>query len=562
MSNFESAKPLISSVVLFVALWLSVQVFPSVGSGILGFTFLAIISGILGAFFRYIYRGRRLPDNEADIVENIPGMAWISESSGRISRMNSQMRDFLQVPAGTAVVSASSIHPEDRHKTLDLWGSHHWSQKFGTHRLLGPDGHYHWFRSAVHPIRDENGAIISLWGTFIEIGDLKTAEQALRSSEENLRSILDSIPGQIVTADANGVNDYSNRIAELFYGHSFHEINGTGFTRFIHPDDVDEFVADALHRIATGTAMDRKCRQLRHDGVYRWFRMRVQPAFDGNGKVVRWYGLHTDINDEVRALETLQHAQDKLAQASQVAVLAELAASIAHEVNQPLAAVVTNSEACQLWLSADPPNVDRARTSADRIVRDAKGAADIVSRIRDLFGKKPPHKERADINDLIQEVAHLVTKKSANRGVSVNFDLDSSIPLLDIDRIQIQQLLFNILGNGIEAMQSNRAEPMTLDISSHRSGDAAIVRISDNGSGLADPRMIFEPFFTTKSDGMGMGLSICRTIIDAHSGRLWAEARPSRGAVFVVKLPLDDAASSLISACEDAAHEPGVQAGS
>jgi signal transduction histidine kinase len=120
-------------------------------------------------------------------------------------------------------------------------------------------------------------------------------------------------------------------------------------------------------------------------------------------------------------------------------------------------------------------------------------------------------------------------------------------------------LLFNILRNGVDAMQSNGAEPMTLDISSYRSGDTATVRISDNGSGLADPRMIFEPFFTTKSDGMGMGLSICRTIIEAHSGRLWTEARPSRGAVFAFELPLDVAAPPLVSARDDAAHKPGAQ---
>ena len=541
MDGIKSAKSLISTVVLLIALWILVHVYPSVGSGILGFTILAIASGLLGAFLHFFYRGRR-PETRIDSVENIPGLAWISEGSGRIISMNSRMRGFLQVPPGSLVVAAASIHPEDRYKTLDLWGTHHWSGEFGTHRLLGPDGGYHWFRSAVHRIRDQNGMITSSWGTFVEIDDLKEAEQALLSREENLRSILDSIPGQIVTADANGINDYCNRISELFYGQSFEEINGTGFTRFIHPDDVDDFVEDALHCIATATSMDRKCRMLRHDGVYRWFRMRVKPAFDENDKVVRWYGLHSDIDDEVRTLETLQHAQDKLAQASEFAGLAELAASIAHEVSQPLSAVVTNSDACQLWLSADPPNMARARVSADRIARDAKDAANIVTRIRELFAKKPPRKEPISFNEIIEDLALITRKKYSARDLVISLDLDANIPLVDADRIQIHQLIFNLLRNGVEAMRSNGEEPVTLVIRSRLAENNIIVEVSDNGLGLPDPLKVFEPFFTTKSDGMGMGLSICRSIVVAHSGRLWAEARPSRGAVFAFELPIHDRA--------------------
>jgi PAS domain S-box-containing protein len=541
MHYIKSAGPVIPTALLLLAVWLSGLLFQLVGGGIPGFASLAIYSALLGLFFYFFHWERRFPEIQCDFVENIPGLGWISGSDGKISSMSSSMRDFLKVPLGSLVVEAASIHPEDRYKTLDLWGPHHWSGEFGTHRLQGPDGSYRWFRSAVHPIRDKNGAITSSWGTFIEIEDLKAAEQALRSSEENLRSILDSIPGQIVTADANGVNDYCNRISEVFYGRSFHEINGTGFTRFIHPDDVEAFVADALHRIATATPMDRHCRMLRHDGVYRWFRMRVQPAFDDTGKVVRWYGLHTDIDDEVRALESLQQAQDKLAQASEFAGLAELAASIAHEVNQPLSAAVTNSEACQLWLAADPPNLERARGSADRIVQDAREAANIVSRIRELFAKKAPRKGPTNINEVIEDVVNLVKKKHEKRGLTINLRLDYDIQAIKADRIQIQQLIFNIVRNGVEAMRSNGEEPMSLDIGSRLTGDTVTVEVADNGVGLVDSHKVFEPFYTTKTDGMGMGLSICRSIVDAHDGRLWAQVRPSRGAVFAFELPAGNA---------------------
>ncbi|MBY3537567.1 PAS domain-containing protein [Rhizobium laguerreae] len=537
----KSVKPLILMTTLFLLLLVSAQVFHLLDYGPRGFAFAATTVAALGSLLWFTSRKRQPPERKQEFIESIPGLAWTAECDGQISSMNSQMREFLSIPSDSLSVPATSIHPEDRHKTFDLWTQQNGLGKPGTHRLLGPDGRYHWFRSVVQPVRDADGVAIWSWGTFIDIDDLKAAEDALRSSEENLRSILDHIPGQISTADGNGLHDYCNRIAETFYGHSFHELNGMGFARFVHPDDLDGYITEGWKHIKSGVPIDRPVRLLRHDGVYRWFRIRINPAFDANGNVVRWYGLHSDIDDEVRMLENLQQAQDKLAQASEFASLAELAASIAHEVNQPLSAVVTNSEACQVWLSSSPPNLDRARISADRIVRDAKEAADVVRRIRELFAQKVPHKGRISINEIIEDVVDLIRKKYSSRGLTVATSLDPGMPLIFADRIQIQQVVFNVARNGVESMQSNGEDPMTLDISSRYTGDTAIVEIADNGVGLDDPHKVFEPFFTTKTDGMGMGLSICRSIVDAHNGRLWAQARPSRGAVFAFELPIQDA---------------------
>jgi len=555
MGHLKRAQPLISTVALLISVWLSFSAKQTGGSSIPSFVFLLITAAIVGAQSYFVWRERRPPEIHPDFVENIPGLGWTSASNGQITSMSSRMRDFLNVTSETLAVPSASIHPEDRNKTMDLWDQQQISEKRDTHRLLGPDGRYHWFRSAVHPIRNSNGAIIGSWGTFIEIGDLKAAEDALRTSQDNFRSILDHIPGNIVTADGNGVNDYCNRHAEIFYGHGFHEINGSGFKKFIHPDDLEKFIADIQDVIARAVPMNQVVRQRRHDGVYRWFRMRVNPAFNERGEVVRWYGLHIDIDDEVKALESLQDAQDKLGHASGVAGLAELAASIAHEVNQPLAAVVTNSEACQVWLSANPPNHERARTISDRIVRDAKEAAEVVRRIRELFAQKAPHKGRTNINELIEDVVHLIEKKYSNRGLVINKELDEAMPLIMADRIQLQQVVFNILRNGVEAMRSNVGKPMALDITTRVDGDIAIVEVRDNGIGLADPHKVFEPFFTTKPDGMGMGLSICRSIVDAHGGRLWAEAPPSGGALFSFELPVQDAVFLQDRYREESPHE-------
>ena len=541
LDHLKSVKPLLAVVVLVTALSLSFQIYHSVG-GLPSVAFLTITTALI-CWFIFVPRLRRMPAGQPGFVESIPGLGWASDGNGRMSTMNSRMREFLKVSPNSVIVPGASIHPEDRHKTLDLLTHKHSSEKRGTHRLLGPDGRYHWFISVVQPVHDENGMFVSSWGTFVDIGDLKAAEEKLRGSEQNLRSILDNIPGHLATADANGVNDYCNRIGELFYGQSFHELNGMGFTHFVHPDDIDEYVTYGLYRIANALPFDRAVRLRRHDGVYRWFRMRVNPAFDANGKVVRWYGLHSDIDDEVRAIESLQQAQEKLANASELASLAELAASVAHEVNQPLSAVVLNSQACQAWLSADPPNLNRAQASSDRIVRDAKEAADVVRRIRELFSQKVPDKVHININKAIVDVVQVIRKKHANSGLVVNLDLDVSSPQIIADRVQVQQVLFNIVRNGVEAMQLNDEEAMTLDIRSRVAGGKVVVEVIDNGSGVVDPHKIFEPFFTTKSNGMGIGLSICRSIIDAHKGHLWAEARLTRGAMFAFELPIDDAVS-------------------
>ena len=506
----------------------------------LGATPCLVISALLGAFFHLFYSHPRAPEVPPDGLENVPGLAWIAGRDRRIAGMNSRMREFFQVPPNSLVVADTLIHPEDRQKTLDLWGPRERFAEFDTHRLLGPDGRYHWFRSAVCAIHDENGSVISSCGTFIDIDDLKAAEEKLLDSQENLRSILDNIPGQIVTSDGYGVNDYCNGITEAFYGRSFHEINGMGYARFVHPEDIDGFLAMASHHIPNAIPVDTRIRQLRHDGVYRWFRMRINPAFDEHGNLVRWYGLHVDIDDEVRALDALQSAQDKLAQASEFSSLGELAASIAHEVNQPLSSVVTNSEVCQLWLSATPPNLEKARVNADRVVRDAKDAANIISRIRELFTKKAGNKEPTDVNEVITDVVHLITKKHQRPNLAVNIELDHSIPLISADRTQLQQLVFNILRNGVEATQSNGEEPTILDVKSRLAGDAVVVEIADNGIGVSDPNKVFEPFFTTKSGGMGIGLSICRSIVDSHKGLLWAKARHPRGAVFTFALPVEE----------------------
>ena len=274
------------------------------------------------------------------------------------------------------------------------------------------------------------------------------------------------------------------------------------------------------------------------DGSYRWFQTRAEPMRDGSGRVVHWYGVDVDIDDRKKAEEALRATQAKLSQASQIATVAELSASIAHEINQPLASVVTNAQACQTWLSHDPPNLERAQATLERIIRDGHSAAEVVRRIRALFKEAAPVKALLDINQIVAEVLRVLSDELRDNVITVETDLDADLPMIEVDHVQIQQTLINLVHNAIEAMDGVTDRAKSLFLRARRQGDELLIQVRDSGSGIEDPTLIFEPFFTTKGSGMGMGLSICRSIVEAHGGRVWATANEDAGMTFSVALPL------------------------
>jgi C4-dicarboxylate-specific signal transduction histidine kinase len=259
---------------------------------------------------------------------------------------------------------------------------------------------------------------------------------------------------------------------------------------------------------------------------------------NADGTIVQWNVICLDIDGEVRAQEKLRLAQESLARASQAASLAELSASIAHEVNQPLAAIVANSNACHRWLSAEPPNVERAKITAERIIRDANSAADVVSRIRALFRQSVEPRNSAALSSIIAEARNLIAEEAARRRVRIELDIESDLPPVALDRVHIQQVLVNLIRNGMDAMDAV-AEDRLLGVRVRRKGDVVQTEICDRGAGIEFPDRIFEPFFTTKDHGMGMGLAICRSIVESHGGRLWAEKNEPHGAKFIFTLPVE-----------------------
>jgi C4-dicarboxylate-specific signal transduction histidine kinase len=271
-----------------------------------------------------------------------------------------------------------------------------------------------------------------------------------------------------------------------------------------------------------------------------------QPEVTENGEV-EFIGTVMDVTERRRAEEALRNAQTDLARIARLTTMGELVASIAHELNQPLAAVVTSGSACMRWLDRDKPDLDKARQSLSYIVRDASHAGEVIRGLRALAKKSGPQLSQLELNGAIQEVVALIGGELQRRGVSLRTALAAmDRPVLG-DRVQLQQVVLNLILNGVEAMNSVTDRPKVLAISSELIEPGAVqVVIEDTGTGL-DPstaERIFDPFFTTKSDGMGMGLSICRSIIDAHGGRLWASPRIPCGTTFRFTLPENWSASA------------------
>jgi signal transduction histidine kinase len=246
------------------------------------------------------------------------------------------------------------------------------------------------------------------------------------------------------------------------------------------------------------------------------------------------------IEMELRRSESyLAEAQARLSRATQIATVAELAASVAHEISQPLSAVVANGQACLQWLSAEPPSLTNARVAAERILRDGKDAGEVVRRIRALFKKTALEKSALNVNEVIDEVAGLIRNEAARKQMSVETDLARELPQTLGDRVQLQQVLFNLLLNGLEAMDSIVDRPRTLFIRSKlESPNFILIEVHDHGVGLTDPDKVFDSFYTTKEKGMGMGLSICRSVVEAHGGRLGTKPSQEPGTTFFFTLPI------------------------
>jgi PAS domain S-box-containing protein len=368
---------------------------------------------------------------------------------------------------------------------------------------------------------------------------LRDLYATLQSSEDRLRLVIDTIPAHAWSARPDGSVDFINQRFLEFTGRSMEDMLGWGWGSLVHPEDLTRYIGDWQAAVATGEAMESEARVRRMDGDYRWLLIRNVPLRNELGSIVNWYGTAIDIEERHRAEEALRQAKSDLAHVNRVTTMGELTASLAHEVNQPIAAAVTSANSCIRWLEADVPNIDKARAAAVRIVKDGTRAAEIISRIRLLFQKGTQQLELVDVNEVIEEMIVLLHGEATRCSISVRTELAADLPQVMGDRVQLQQVMMNLMTNSIDAMKAVD-ETRELAIKSQRAdNEQLLVAVSDTGVGLPPEQVdqIFNAFFTTKAHGTGMGLRICRSIVESHGGRMWAGDNSPRGASFYVSLP-------------------------
>jgi PAS domain S-box-containing protein len=472
------------------------------------------------------------------LVDAVPGMIAVAGTNGLQEYANKRFVDYT----GKAVEELRGfdglklIHPDEQESVTNEW-LRVWAlgQPLELdHRFRRFDGVYRWVHVRTDPLVDDQGRIVRWYGLLTDIDDQRRAEEALRHSEHHLRLLVETIPALVGRTTAEGKLDYVNRRVVDYLGLELGQLG----IQVVHRDDRYAHWLKWRHALRTGEPWESTFRLRRTDGEYRWFYQRSAPLVDGDGRVLCWYSVSFDINDSREMEEILRSTRRKLSAAMQIATVAELSASIAHEINQPLASVVTNAHAAQTWLSHDPPNLERAQTILDRIVRDGHSAAEVVRRTRALFKKTAPVKALLAFNEIVAEVLHVLSDELRDNSIIVATELEADLPMIEADHVQLQQTLINLVHNATEAMHGVTDRAKSLVLSSRRQGEQLLIQVRDNGSGLTDPTVIFEPFFTTKESGMGMGLSICRSIVEAHGGRVWAAANEDAGITVNFTLPL------------------------
>jgi len=308
----------------------------------------------------------------------------------------------------------------------------------------------------------------------------------------------------------------------------------------IHPEDRAKWQEATDRAIGEKSDYEVQFRILLRDGTVKHIHTFGHPVLDASGDLVQFVGSSMDISADKQAEEALRQAQADLARVNRVTTMGELTASLAHEVNQPIAAAVTNANTCLRWLTRERPDLEEAREAASRIVKDATRAASIISRVRLLFKKGTPQRELLDVNEAIREMIVLLRSEATRYNITLRMELAADLPRIMGDRVQLQQVLMNLIVNGIDAMKEVDAA-RRLAVKSHRTEEEEVlVSVSDTGVGLPPQQadQLFNAFFTTKPNGTGMGLRISRSIVESHGGRLWAEDNSPRGASFHFALPM------------------------
>jgi PAS domain S-box-containing protein len=478
------------------------------------------------------------------IIDAIPALVWSARPDGGAEFFNRHYQDFVGLSEEEARDWGwtAAVYPDDVKGLAATWQRIMASQAPGEAeaRLRRHDGAYRWFLFRANPIRDESGAIVKWYGVNTDIEDRKRAEQELRRSEAFLLegqrlARMGNILWNLGTGDISWTEEVY-RMFEFEPGtHITLELIGSR----VHPEDIP-MLFDMVERAQRAEEyFEYEHRLLFPNQSVKHLHLIAHRSSTDPSRP-EYVGAVYDVTRRRLAEEAFDKARSELAHVARVATLSTLTASIAHEVNQPLSGIVTNAGTCLRMLDADPPNVEGARETARRAIRDGHRASDVIARLRALFSRKEFTLESLDLNEAILEVIALSRSDLQRSRVVLQSELADSLPTVTGDRIQLQQVILNLLRNASDAMVDVHDRPRQLLIKTDRKDDdRVLVSVRDAGVGIEPQSMekLFDAFYTTKTDGMGIGLSISRSIIERHRGRLWAEPNDGPGATFRLSIP-------------------------
>ena len=482
------------------------------------------------------------------VIDTIPAHVWSARPDGSVDFIN---RRWLET-TGLALEDAlgwdwdSVVHPDDLARYVNEW---HTALATGKPmesevRLRRAGGEYRWWLTRNVPLRNEAGDIIKWYGTAIDIEDRKRAEEALRRSEAYLAE------AQRLTHTGSWA--WNLRTGELYWSQEVRRIYGLDpqakpswpwFFDRVHPEDLAR-VQQQARMESTGKdwpVSEIEFRAVLADGTVKHVHAISYRITDASGETAEVIGTIVDVTERKRAeaeRERLRQLEAALAHTNRVSMMGEFAASMAHDIKQPITAAVTDARTSLRWLQRNPPEIEEARKTASRVVNAVNRAAEIIDHLRSLYEKGAPNeRELVDVNEVAGEMLALLRSEANRHSIELHTELAADLPKTKADRVQLQQVFMNLMLNGIEAMKDTGGE---LTIKSEPTEDEKLlITIKDAGVGLPTEQLdqIFSAFFTTKPQGTGMGLSISRTIIESHGGRLWASANPGKGATFRFTLP-------------------------
>jgi PAS domain S-box-containing protein len=494
------------------------------------------------------------------VVDTTPAMLNSCRPDGHLDYVNKGWLDYFGFSLETALDRADVmkmsmpsetdmnglqpvIHPEDLRGFREHWKSMLVSGKPDEHeaRVRRFDGVYRWHLFRAVPLYDETGKLVKWYASAFDIEDRKRAEEALRRSESYLADAQRLIgAGSWAWNVATRQSVYWSQ--ENFRLFGFDPEGGIpsdeAFYQRVHPEDRDRVRREVfLERPEEGSPFDVDFRIVLPSGAIKYVCSTGHPVRNISGDVLEFVGTSIDVTERKRAdeeRERLRQVQADLAHLSRVTTMGELTASLAHEIRQPISAAVTDAKTCLRWLGRDEPDVGEACEAASRLVTDVTRAADIIGRISSLFKKGTPQRELVDVNELIREMIVLLRSEASRYSISIRTELAEGVPKVMADRVQLQQVLMNLMLNGIEAMEDMGTGGELTIKSQQEDNCQLLISVGDTGVGLAPEQaeQIFDAFFTTKPHGSGMGLPISRSIIESHGGRLWATSNSGPGATF------------------------------